>query len=123
MEQNNFQEIIELLTNVDVERRVLRRAFMKASTYGQDINLDSRAPSGNEGYKVNPYLIVDIYRDIIIPLTKDVEVRYLYHRVGKEPPIASIYFEKCRGPLDAFNHSPDMEDRFRTFESCEFYHM
>lgn len=31
--------ILELLTNVEVEKRVLRRSFLKASTYGQDIQV------------------------------------------------------------------------------------
>jgi chorismate mutase len=97
VEKGDVAAILELLTNVEVERRVLRRAFVKASTYGQDIT------GTTEGYKVEPMLIADIYRDMIIPLTKDVEVRYLFRRCGKVPPLASDYFELCRGPLDAFN--------------------
>ncbi len=96
--------IINLLTNVEVERKVLRRAFVKASTYGQDIT------GLTEGYKVDPMLIADIYRDMIIPLTKDVEVRYLYHRVGKSPPNADTYYSYCRGPLDAFEKDQWQKD-------------
>ena len=48
-------------------------------------------------------LIADLYRDIIIPLTKDVEVQYLFHRLGKEPPPSATYFDHCRGPTDAFS--------------------
>ena len=95
--EGNVAAIITSLTNVEVERRVLRRAFVKASTYGQDIT------GTTEGYKVEPMLIADIYRDMIIPLTKDVEVRYLFRRCGQAPPCATTYFEQCRGPLDAFN--------------------
>lgn len=94
--ENNATAIVDLLTNVEVERRVLRRAFVKASTYGQDITGET------PGYKVDPQLIADIYRDMIIPLTKDVEVRYLFHRVGLPAPSPDSYFERCRGPLDAF---------------------
>jgi len=89
--------ILNLLTNVEVERRVLRRAFVKASTYGQDIT------GTTEGYKVEPQLIADIYRDMIIPLTKDVEVRYLFRRCGHAPPPAATYFDLCAGPRDAFD--------------------
>lgn len=85
------------LTNVEVERRVLRRAFVKASTYGQDIT------GLTEGFKVDPMLIADIYRDLIIPLTKDVEVRYLFLRVGIDPPSPDTYYHLCRGPMDAFD--------------------
>ena len=43
---------------------MLRRAFTKASTYGQDVT------GASEGCKVDPMLIAEIYRDMIIPLTK-----------------------------------------------------
>jgi len=36
--------------------------------------------------KVDPDVIESIYRDIIIPMTKDVEVAYLFLRCGREPP-------------------------------------
>lgn len=95
----NVIAIVDLLTNVEIERKVLRRAFVKASTYGQDIT------GATEGYKIDPMLIADIYRDMIIPLTKDVEVRYLFHRVGVCPPTPDTYYARCRGPLDAFDDS------------------
>lgn len=57
-----------------------QRAKLKASTYGQDITGQTAA------YKVEPSVIAAIYRDIIIPLTKDVEVLYLFERVGRAPP-------------------------------------
>jgi hypothetical protein len=93
------QEILINLTNTEVERSVLRRAFIKSSQYGQDITTGTTA-----GFKIQPMLIADIYRDMIIPLTKDVEVRYLYHRLGKTPPPPDTYYEKCRGPTDAFDN-------------------
>jgi chorismate mutase len=92
--------IIQALTNVEVERKVIRRAFAKASTYGQDV---TDAGETHLALKVEPMLIADIYRDMIIPLTKDVEVRYLYNRVGLTPPPPDTYFELCRGPADSFD--------------------
>ena len=71
--------VMELLTNRAVEARVLERAKLKASTYGQDLMGESTE------YKVEPDVIAAIYRDIIIPLTKDVEVLYLFERVGRTP--------------------------------------
>ena len=121
--------IIDKLTNKTVEVAVLRRSFIKASTYGQDIsNEESIYPShpaqasfhissssansvnANNSYtspvnsnaKIDPKLIADIYRDMIIPLTKDVEVRYLFRRLGVSPPTPDQYYHLCRGPLDAF---------------------
>lgn len=57
-----------------------QRAELKASTYGQDIT------GQTEERKVEPQVIAAIYRDFIIPLTKDVEVMYLFDRVGIQPP-------------------------------------
>ena len=92
--------VIKLLTNVEVEKKVLKRAYAKASTYGQDIGVTGPSLDTDAGYKVDPKLIADIYRDMIIPLTKDVEVRYLYHRAGAVAPPASTYLDDCRGPVD-----------------------
>lgn len=36
--------------------------------------------------KIDPAIIEEIYRDFIIPLTKDIEVAYLFRRCGKDPP-------------------------------------
>mmetsp|Transcript_7940 Transcript_7940/g.8689 ORF Transcript_7940/g.8689 Transcript_7940/m.8689 type:complete len:381 (-) Transcript_7940:49-1191(-) len=96
VKDNNVVGIVNQLTNVEVERSVLRRAFVKASHYGRDI-------TGHfDGSKIDPMLIVDIYRDMVIPLTKDVEIRYIFLRAGQRPPAPDTYFEHCRGPLDAF---------------------
>ena len=107
-----------LLTNAPVEARVLRRAKIKAATYGREplmtqLPLEksvecsdttsfvaaaaaSAVASAFEALgeggplssnsKVEPSVIEDIYRDFIIPLTKDIEVAYLFRRCGKKPP-------------------------------------
>ena len=36
--------------------------------------------------KVDPVIIESIYRQLIIPMTKDIEVAYLFLRCGREPP-------------------------------------
>lgn len=36
--------------------------------------------------KVKPTVIEKIYRELIIPMTKDIEVAYLFLRCGREPP-------------------------------------
>ena len=118
VDANDAEGVMELLTNAPVEARVLRRAKIKAATYGReplmtqlpvDKSMDcsdttsfvaaaaasavasafealgeSGGPS--ESSKVEPSVIEDIYRDFIIPLTKDIEVAYLFRRCGKEPP-------------------------------------
>ena len=45
---------------------------------------DSDAASSNN--KVCPSTVEAVYRDLIIPMTKDVEVAYLFRRCGREPP-------------------------------------
>lgn len=96
--------VLELLTNKAVEEKVLQRAFMKASTYGSDIEIPVSSPvdggksgrgdggggacavKGERNFKVEPQTIVDIYRDTVIPLTKDVEILYLFQRTGYPCP-------------------------------------
>ena len=65
------------LANVAVEDSVVRRAQLKAVTFGQDA-FSEKGP----GYKVDPDVIAALYRDMIIPLTKQVQVRYIFHRLG-----------------------------------------
>ncbi len=71
---NDVDGIMDLLTNEDVETRLLQRVKRKAATYGQD-------PGDIEKqYKVEPLHVQEIYRRWIIPLTKKVEVDYLLER-------------------------------------------
>lgn len=72
-----------LLTNSAVEEKLLRRVRAKASTYGQDIEDPTVVPGSAAPQpaakllKVDPEQIVALYRDFVIPLTKEVEVRRL----------------------------------------------
>mmetsp|Transcript_14962 Transcript_14962/g.32120 ORF Transcript_14962/g.32120 Transcript_14962/m.32120 type:complete len:359 (-) Transcript_14962:1329-2405(-) len=77
----------ELLTDIAVEDRLLQRVYDKACMIGQDVDASGRATpaaasSDNEqiSYKLEPRLVMEIYRDHIIPLTKDVQVEYLLLR-------------------------------------------
>uniref|UniRef100_A0AAV1TJW7 chorismate mutase n=1 Tax=Peronospora matthiolae TaxID=2874970 RepID=A0AAV1TJW7_9STRA len=77
---NDADGIMEALTDSTVEKKVLERVKLKASTYGQDPN--SPATSSDKELKVDPQLISDLYRDFVMPLTKQVQVRYLLQRVA-----------------------------------------
>ena len=80
--RGDIPAIHALLENVAVEDNVVRRAMLKAVTFGQD------AFSGMDpGYKVEPALVASIYRNMIIPLTKQVQVTYLLKRLGHEDKV------------------------------------
>ncbi|XP_017983875.1 PREDICTED: chorismate mutase 2 isoform X1 [Theobroma cacao] len=71
--------LINLLTFARVEEAVKKRVEKKAMTFGQEVKLGDE---GNKGkYKVNPAIVSRLYGDWVIPLTKDVEVEYLLHRL------------------------------------------
>ena len=118
VDNNDAEGVMELLTNSVVEEKVLRRARLKASTYGRQPLMTqlpnekavecsdtasfvaaaaaSAVASAFEALgesekqvkdgKVDPAVIEDIYRKFIIPLTKDIEVAYLFRRCGRDPP-------------------------------------
>ncbi|KAJ1618239.1 hypothetical protein T492DRAFT_461869 [Pavlovales sp. CCMP2436] len=97
---------MELLTNAAVEEKVLRRVRAKASTYGQDIEDLLSAPvvgvtaAGGVARKVDPETIVALYRDFVIPLTKEVEVLYLFERLSG----CAVVFVDARGRRAAEAH-------------------
>jgi chorismate mutase len=114
VDANDAEGVMALLTNMPVEKLVLRRARLKAATYGrepllmaslqmEDIASETTSivaaaaasavvaaveamDGGNKHGKVDPVAIESVYRDIIIPITKDIEVAYLFRRCGKQPP-------------------------------------
>lgn len=131
VDANDAEGVMTLLTDAAVEGQVVRRAWLKAATYGTEpllshlpriegtdassivaaaaasavvVALEAlnhqeetaqqqhqhssarQALSNKRKGKVDPSVIESIYRDIIIPLTKEIEVAYLFRRCGKEPP-------------------------------------
>lgn len=65
------------ITNSAVEAKILDRIRTKVETFGTDPSLKY---SQKQQLKVDPELIVRLYRDYVIPLTKKVEVDYLLRR-------------------------------------------
>ncbi|KAL3931949.1 MAG: hypothetical protein SGPRY_000910 [Prymnesium sp.] len=83
IQQGDTAGIMELLTNAAVEERVLKRVRKKAQTFGLEI--DDETNVGDEApLRVDPEVIVNLYRDYVIPLTKDAEVRYLMRRLDDD---------------------------------------
>lgn len=69
--------IDEAITDAKVEQKVLDRLKLKAETYGTDP--DSSITSASA--KVNADAVKAMYKDWVIPLTKEVEVDYLMQRL------------------------------------------
>jgi len=78
----NRPALEELITKPEVERKLLVRLHKKASTYAQDIVADDLLPDAANGKvnsassKIDVDGVVDLYESYIIPLTKEVEVKF-----------------------------------------------
>jgi chorismate mutase len=105
--------LMELLTDVRVEQLVVERVQLKAATFGQEINPSAAAAAAaapppqqhqeqqqqQQGesaptapppsYKIAPDVLGRMYDDIIMPLTKKVQVAYLLRRLDHEPSSAA----------------------------------
>lgn len=71
----NPEELLKLITKPAVEAALLVRLDKKARWYGGE--LDAQGQVQENKMKLNVACIVGLYRDWIIPLTKEVEVRVL----------------------------------------------
>jgi chorismate mutase len=79
-----------LITKPEVEARLLVRLANKARVYGCEMDADGhvipvRADETGLRGKIDINHVVALYRDYVIPLTKDVEVDYLVHRLDGVP--------------------------------------
>jgi len=63
--------LLKMITDPEVESRVLERVAFKAETYCRELSGKGGGP------KIDPEIVVDIYRKWIIPLNKEVQVAYL----------------------------------------------
>lgn len=79
--------LTKLLTFEAQEDVVKRRAEKKAKVFGQDVTLDgpttetSGKNSSQSSFKVAPSVVYKLYGQWVIPLTKQVEIEYLLHRL------------------------------------------
>ncbi|CAK7353930.1 unnamed protein product [Dovyalis caffra] len=71
--------LMKLLTDERVEEMVKKRVEKKAIIFGQDVSLSNNVETGN--FKVDPSVVVRLYDEWVIPLTKLVEVKYLLRRL------------------------------------------
>ncbi|KAI1919593.1 chorismate mutase aro7 [Ophidiomyces ophidiicola] len=68
--------IDDAITNAEVEKKVLERLRLKATTYGKD----PANPDDNNS-KIDVDAVVSMYQHAVIPMTKVVEVEYLMQRL------------------------------------------
>lgn len=80
IQNRDIKGIEDAITKPEVELQILERIRHKADSYGADPQTILRWSEKGSG-KVDPEVIVSIYRDLIIPLTKVVEVDYLLRRL------------------------------------------
>lgn len=73
IESDDRDGVVSRITRPEVEQRILRRVADKVDYIQATINETVRR-------KVDSSLVLDLYRDLIIPMTKDGEVRYLFNR-------------------------------------------
>uniref|UniRef100_A0A2C9WDL0 chorismate mutase n=1 Tax=Manihot esculenta TaxID=3983 RepID=A0A2C9WDL0_MANES len=73
--------LMYLLTYKKVEDAVKKRVEMKAMTFGQEVTIYCEENGSVPVCKIEPSLVADLYRDWIMPLTKEVQVMYLLRRL------------------------------------------
>lgn len=85
IEEQDAQGILEALTYLDQEQRVVERVRTKAAIFGQDVRPSSNSmpdPSEQSNtYKIHPDKVASLYAQWVMPLTKVVQVEYLLHRL------------------------------------------
>jgi chorismate mutase len=73
IDAGNREAILQAITRPEVENRILRRVAEKVDYIQATINTSIRR-------RIAPETVLELYRDTIIPLTKEGELRYLFAR-------------------------------------------
>ena len=71
--EDDRDAILARITRPEVEQRILRRVAEKVDFIQSTINSSVRK-------RLDPELVLDLYRDLIIPLTKEGELLYIFNR-------------------------------------------
>jgi monofunctional chorismate mutase len=80
----NTEGLTSLIYKPEVEARLLVRLANKAKIYGGEFDSEGRIVESEGARKIDIEGVVGMYRDYVIPLTKDVEVStYLIHAAVK----------------------------------------
>lgn len=86
IESRNTAALDALITKPAVERALLTRLGKKASIYGPEISLSSGGGEAQQGekWKIDVESVNELYESWIIPLTKEVEVRFRFAEHSRE---------------------------------------
>mmetsp|Transcript_65643 Transcript_65643/g.182636 ORF Transcript_65643/g.182636 Transcript_65643/m.182636 type:complete len:311 (-) Transcript_65643:59-991(-) len=81
--------LMAFITKPEVEEKNIQRVILKARTFSQNIAAGEAgqltpALSDDTSYKLDAEYIGTVFRDFLMPLTKDVEVEYLLTRLGED---------------------------------------
>ncbi|XP_071731039.1 chorismate mutase 1, chloroplastic-like [Rutidosis leptorrhynchoides] len=75
------KKLMDLLTYPAVEEAVKNRVETKTKAFGQVVTVGFGEDATGPVYKIQPSLVADLYKDWIMPLTKEVQVEYLLRRL------------------------------------------
>uniref|UniRef100_A0A7S2AIE3 chorismate mutase n=1 Tax=Alexandrium andersonii TaxID=327968 RepID=A0A7S2AIE3_9DINO len=94
IEARDREGLMAFITKPEVEERNIKRVVLKARTFSQNISAGEDGQlqppaSAYTTYKIDPEYIGAVFRDFLMPLTKDVEVEYLLERLEAEPKPAA----------------------------------
>lgn len=76
IEKRDLEKLEELVTRKEVEERIIQRVYRKTLEMQKGVNRDVR-------HVIEAEVMVEFYRDTIIPLTKQGEIVYLLNRDKK----------------------------------------
>lgn len=77
----NREALAGLITKPAVEAALLVRLGNKANLFGAELDAQGNLKEQRGEGRIKTDEVVKLYRDWVIPLTKDVEVDYLEHRL------------------------------------------
>lgn len=82
IKNKDYDGIYKEITNQEVEDKILQRLEGKGESY---------IYASIKNKKITPQYLVKIYKEFIIPITKEVEVEYLLHRLNDDDDVTGKY--------------------------------
>lgn len=81
IENQDREGLMDFITKTDVEEKNIKRVVLKAQSFCQNIEHGDVTP-GATTYKFDPVFMGTVFREWLMPLTKEVEVEYLLQRLN-----------------------------------------